>query len=49
LSQVGIDGRVLGWTALVSVVTGLLFGLAPKWQTTSPLISQLGRKMTEIA
>ena len=34
LSQVGIDGRVLGWTALVSVVTGLLFGLAPKWQTT---------------
>jgi predicted permease len=34
LSQVGIDGRVLGWTALVSVVTGLLFGLAPKWQAT---------------
>ncbi len=53
LSQVGIDGRVLGWTALVSVVTGLLFGLAPKWQTTRLSLEQAlkesGRATTESA
>jgi len=51
LSQVGIDGRVLGWTALVSVVTGLLFGLAPKWQTTrlslEEALKESGRATTE--
>jgi len=53
LSQVGIDGRVLGWTALVSVVTGLLFGLAPKWQTTrlslEEALKESGRATTESA
>jgi len=51
LGQVGIDGRVLGWTALVSVVTGLLFGLAPKWQTTrlslEATLKESGRATTE--
>jgi predicted permease len=51
LSQVGIDGRVLGWTALVSVATGLLFGLAPKWQTTrlslEEALRESGRATTE--
>jgi putative ABC transport system permease protein len=51
LSQVGIDGRVLGWTALVSVVTGLLFGFAPKWQTTrlslEEALKESGRATTE--
>ena len=51
LSQVAIDGRVLGWTALVSVVTGLLFGLAPKWQTTrlslEEALKESGRATTE--
>src|SRR5262249_42160929 len=34
LSQIGIDGRALGWTALVSLMTGVLFGLAPAWQSS---------------
>src|SRR5207302_1033958 len=51
VSEFGIDGRVLGWTALVSVVTGLLFGLAPKWQTTrlslEEALKESGRATTE--
>jgi putative ABC transport system permease protein len=33
LQQIGIDGRVFGWTALVSLLTGLVFGLAPALQS----------------
>ena len=32
LDHIGIDGRVLGWTVVVSLVTGVLFGLTPAWQ-----------------
>jgi putative ABC transport system permease protein len=36
LSEVGIDGSVLGFTLLVAVGTGLLFGLAPAWGAFRP-------------
>ena len=51
LDQIGIDGRVLGWTALVSLMTGVLFGLAPAWQTSRLSINEAlkegGRSVTE--
>jgi predicted permease len=31
--EVGIDSGVLGFTALVTLLTGILFGLAPGWQS----------------
>jgi predicted permease len=34
-SEVRIDGAVLSFSLLLSVVTGLLFGLIPAWRTTS--------------
>jgi putative ABC transport system permease protein len=31
LSESGIDGSVVGFTLLVTILTGLIFGLAPAW------------------
>jgi putative ABC transport system permease protein len=36
LSETRLDGRSLAFTILVACLTGLLFGLAPAWQTTKP-------------
>ncbi|MEK6322866.1 MAG: ABC transporter permease [Acidobacteriota bacterium] len=51
LDQIGIDGRVLGWTALVSLMTGVIFGLAPAWQTSrlsiNDALKEGGRGVTE--
>src|SRR5262249_33383710 len=40
VDQIGIDARVLGWTALVSILTGLVFGLAPMWQSSGLNINE---------
>ena len=51
VDQIKIDGFVLGWTALVSLVTGVAFGLAPAWQSSRLNLNEVlkdgGRSTTE--
>jgi putative ABC transport system permease protein len=37
----GIDGRVLGFTLLLSLVTGTLFGLVPALHATDPALNEI--------
>ncbi|HEY6186739.1 MAG TPA: ABC transporter permease [Pyrinomonadaceae bacterium] len=51
LNEVGMDGRLLGFTLLVSLVTGLAFGLLPALQATrldpQHALKEGGTKATE--
>jgi predicted permease len=51
LEHVGIDARVLGWTALVSLLTGVACGLVPAWQSArlklNDALKEGGRGTTE--
>lgn len=40
LETINLDWRVLGFTLGISVITGLVFGLAPAWQASHASISQ---------
>jgi putative ABC transport system permease protein len=38
--EIGVDGQVLGFTLLVAVVSGILFGLIPAWQSSNPNLNE---------
>jgi putative ABC transport system permease protein len=40
LGDVAIDGRVLAYTFVVSIVTGVIFGVAPSWGSSRVDVSQ---------
>jgi putative ABC transport system permease protein len=43
LQEIGMDWRVLGFTLLVSVATGIVFGLAPAWVSIRSDLSSILR------
>jgi putative ABC transport system permease protein len=40
LGEIDIDGRVLGYTLLISIMTGIIFGLVPALQATKPDLNE---------
>ena len=40
LAKTAIDGRVLGFTVALSVLTTLLFGIVPAWQASKPDLNE---------
>jgi putative ABC transport system permease protein len=38
--EIGLDGRVLGFTLLISLATGIIFGLAPAFGASSPDLNE---------
>jgi predicted permease len=49
LSEVHIDGYVLAFSAVLSVLTGLLFGLAPAFHASRPELDQTLRSSSQSA
>jgi len=51
VDQIRVDGFVLLWTAIVSIVTGVVFGLVPAWQNSRASLNDVlrdgGRGSTE--
>ena len=41
VGAIGLDHRVLGFTLLVSLVTGVGFGLTPAWQSSRPDLNEV--------
>jgi putative ABC transport system permease protein len=39
--EIGIDGTVLGFTLVLSIITGLLFGLAPSLHVSTPNLNEV--------
>ena len=50
VAEIGVDGRVLGFTLGISVLTGLIFGLVPAWTASrgqaSDALKEGGRSST---
>src|SRR5881409_580683 len=42
--EIGLDAGVLAFTAMLSVLTGVLFGLAPAWQASRPDVQETLKK-----
>ncbi len=40
LEQIGINSQVLGFTLAVSLLTGIIFGWAPAWQSSKPNLNE---------
>ncbi|HLH01361.1 MAG TPA: ABC transporter permease [Bryobacteraceae bacterium] len=47
--EVGLDLHVLGFAAIISVLTGILFGLIPAWQISAPKLETALRKGRQTA
>src|SRR5262245_676063 len=40
VNEIGIDGRAIGFALAITLATGLLFGLAPAWQSARPDLNE---------
>src|SRR2546426_7099579 len=40
LGQIGLNGQVLGFTLVISLLTGMVFGLAPAGQSSQPHLNE---------